>query len=69
VVDGYIFEDSQTDYHITASFGVSTVRPVTDDNFSKNNLISEADAALYKAKEDGRNKVALYSEKKKWYKF
>jgi len=69
VVDEYIFEDSQTDYHVTASFGVTTARPVTDDNFSKSNLISESDAALYKAKEDGRNKVALYSEKKKWYKF
>jgi diguanylate cyclase (GGDEF)-like protein len=69
VIDAYIFEDSQIDYHVTASFGVSTARPVTDDNFSKSNFISESDAALYKAKEDGRNRIALYSEKKKWYKF
>lgn len=68
-VDEYIFKDSRTDYHVTASFGVATARPVTDDTFSKGKLISEADAALYNAKETGRNKVMLYSEKKKWYKF
>ncbi len=68
-IDDSIFEDAQTDYHITASFGVATAKPVTDDNFSKGNLISEADGALYKAKEEGRNRVSTYSEKKKWYKF
>ena len=68
-VDDYVFRDPQTNYHITASFGVSTARPVTDDTFSKGGFIKMADAALYQAKEDGRNRVALFSEKKKWYKF
>ncbi len=68
-VDENVFNDSHTDYHVTASFGVSTARPVTDDTFSKGKLISEADSALYDAKETGRNKVKLYSKKKKWYKF
>jgi diguanylate cyclase (GGDEF)-like protein len=68
-VDDYVFIDPQTNYHITASFGVSTARPVTDDNFSKGNLISMADNALYDAKEAGRNRVAVFEEKKKWYKF
>jgi len=68
-VDSKTFKDAREDYHITASFGVSTGKPVTDDNFSKSNLISQADAALYNAKEAGRNRVSPFSPKKKWYKF
>lgn len=68
-VDEYVFRDPQTNYHITASFGISTAKPVTDDNFSKGNFINMADTALYDAKEAGRNRVALFSQKKKWYKF
>lgn len=68
-VDDKVFKDNREDYHITASFGVSTGRPVTDDNFSKSNLINQADVALYDAKEAGRNRVSLFSPKKKWYKF
>lgn len=68
-VDDFVFRDPQTNYHITASFGVATARPVTDDTFSKGNFIHMADAALYEAKDTGRNRVALFSEKKKWYKF
>jgi len=41
--------------HITASFGVATLEP--EQNAEA--LISAADAALYRAKEDGRNRVAL----------
>jgi two-component system, cell cycle response regulator len=68
-VDECVFKDSQTNYHITASFGVATARPVSDDTFSKGNLINQADSALYEAKEAGRNRAVLYSQKKKWYKF
>ncbi|MEA3469599.1 MAG: GGDEF domain-containing protein [Thermodesulfobacteriota bacterium] len=68
-VDDKIYTDATEDYHITASFGVSTGSPVTDDNFSKSNLINQADAALYEAKEAGRNRASLFSSKKKWYKF
>lgn len=68
-IDDFVFKDLQSNYHITASFGVATARPITDDNFSKNNLINEADTALYDAKEAGRNRVARHTEKKKWYKF
>lgn len=69
IVEDTAFADSNDEYHITASFGVSSVRPVTIDNFDKSDLISQADAALYDAKEAGRNQVALYAPKKKWYKF
>lgn len=41
--------------HITASFGVATLEP--EQNAEA--LISAADAALYRAKQDGRNRVAL----------
>ncbi len=68
-VDEHVFRDPQTNYHITASFGVATAKPVTDDNFSKGNFINMADTALYSAKEAGRNRVALFEQKKKWYKF
>lgn len=39
--------------HITASFGVATLRPQQ----SEQDLIASADAALYRAKELGRNQV------------
>ncbi|HYD94830.1 MAG TPA: GGDEF domain-containing protein [Noviherbaspirillum sp.] len=41
--------------HITASFGVATLEP--EQNAEA--LISAADAALYRAKQDGRDRVAL----------
>lgn len=42
--------------HVTASFGVSSFT----DEASINNLISKADKALYKAKENGKNRVEEY---------
>ena len=40
--------------HITASFGVAALQPQQDER----ELIAAADAALYRAKENGRNQVA-----------
>ena len=68
-IDDAVYDDGKEQYHIEASFGVATTKPVTTDNFSKGAFISQADAALYDAKEGGRNRVATYSEKKKWFKF
>ena len=42
---------------ITASFGVSTMRPET---INEQSLVSEADAALYRSKEEGRNRVTHF---------
>ncbi len=68
-VDDTTFEDGREEYHITASFGISSAQPATIDDFEKSDFISQADAALYEAKEGGRNQVAIYAAKKKWYKF
>lgn len=43
--------------NITASFGVSTVRP---DDDSIDRALARADVALYRAKTDGRNRVAVH---------
>lgn len=50
-VDGYPFEEVG---HITTSFGVVEIRP--GENVTL--LLSRADDALYRAKREGRNKVA-----------
>lgn len=63
------FDDNSETYNVRASFGVSSSTPSTEDNFSKDTLIGQADQALYEAKEKGRNRVVAYSQKKKWYSF
>ncbi len=63
------FEDENGDtYNITASFGVATAKPATEDTFIKSDFIGKADSALYTAKSQGRNQVAEYKPKKKgWF--
>lgn len=69
-VDEYVFDDGSTTYHVTISIGVASARPAEGD-FSKNEFIGLADEALYDAKNGGRNRVAMYSpkKKKKWFSF
>jgi two-component system, chemotaxis family, response regulator WspR len=45
--------------HLTISVGVATLTPT--DTLAETALIEEADAALYRAKREGRNRVA-YSD-------
>ena len=68
-IDSADFDDSRETYSVTASFGVSSAKPATEDDFKKDLFISQADQALYEAKEKGRNKVVNYTPKKKWYSF
>ncbi len=44
--------------HLTISGGVATITPGRDDHFCQ--LIKQADEALYKAKEQGRNRIVSY---------
>jgi len=50
-----VFGDGRALPHITASFGVASLLPEQDEH----GLIAAADAALYRAKHEGRNRVAL----------
>jgi len=47
-----------SDIKITASFGITYAKLEKHDNFD--DILKEADEALYKAKETGRNKVIVY---------
>ena len=64
-----IFSYNNEDHKVTASFGVATAKPGTDHHFSKNVFVSQADEALYEAKNKGRNGVVAYFPKKKWFAF
>ena len=68
-IEDAVFDDGNDSYRVTCSFGVASARPAVEDNFSKNDLISKTDNALYSAKEAGRNRVARYAPKKKWFDF
>ena len=68
-IENTVFEENHQTYHVTASFGLASCRPAVEDNFLKSNFINMADTALYDAKNQGRNRVALFTPKKKWYKF
>lgn len=68
-IDSTEFKDNRESYHVTASFGQACAKPSVEDNFSKSGFINKADEALYEAKEKGRNRVATYTPKKKWFSF
>jgi diguanylate cyclase (GGDEF)-like protein len=60
IVNNYKFQGIKEDeLHVTISAGVSEVRQETKN---KEELIREADEALYKAKECGRNRSFLYTD-------
>ncbi len=68
-IEETFFEEDRMTYNVTASFGLACSRPAVEDHFSKSSFINMADTALYTAKNEGRNKVILFTPKKKWFKF
>ncbi|MBW1636861.1 MAG: GGDEF domain-containing protein [Deltaproteobacteria bacterium] len=61
IIEKTSFANDHEKYHVTASFGQICNRPVSDSAFNKNTFISQADRALYMAKDKGRNCVVSYS--------
>jgi diguanylate cyclase (GGDEF)-like protein len=53
---------SQIHPYVTASLGVSSINPHLEVTISQQ-LIKEADLALYEAKRDGRNCVKVWANK------
>jgi len=53
-------EDNMTEVNVTASFGVASMLP--DQNRSSDDLIKQADDALYQAKREGRNRVIMWTQ-------
>ncbi|MDR4508673.1 MAG: GGDEF domain-containing protein [Candidatus Brocadiaceae bacterium] len=53
-------------YTVTVSFGIAEIKAAVD-TFSKNELISFADKALFESKKNGRNRVTIYTPKKSWF--
>ena len=68
-VESAVLREGSQEYRVTASFGVSSARPEDLGEIGKTELIKMADEALYDAKDRGRNQVATYGPKKKWFKF
>jgi len=68
-VEEQSFTEGVERYRVTASFGIASIVSSAEDSLDKMDLIRMADEALYDAKKRGRNQVAVYSVKKKWYKF
>jgi len=66
----YVFDDGVHTYQVTVSLGVACARFANRD-FDKNDFIGLADQALYAAKYSGRNRVSVYTpkKKKKWFTF
>lgn len=61
------FREGKEEYRVTASFGVSSLSPDSEETLGKADLIKRADEALYEAKDKGRNRVIAYASKKKWF--
>ncbi|MFT4823263.1 MAG: two-component system cell cycle response regulator [Halioglobus sp.] len=61
------FKEGKEEYRVTASFGVSSAHPDLEETLGKTDMIKRADDALYEAKDSGRNRVAAYAPKKKWF--
>jgi len=57
LIQNYTFTLNGEDVHITMSFGVAELAPTDKDHTE---IIKNADYAMYKAKNSGRNRVVIY---------
>jgi diguanylate cyclase (GGDEF)-like protein len=61
MVEERLFIHGSNQFNIRVSIGVAS----SNDSNSPNDLIANADHALYQAKETGRNKVVTYTPEEK----
>ena len=62
MVSEHLFEYESNQFHITVSIGIA----FSNNAESANDLLSQADQALYQAKDTGRNKTATYMDKEEF---
>lgn len=62
MVSEHLFEYESNQFHITVSIGIA----FSNDAESANDLLSQADQALYQAKDTGRNKTVTYMDKEEF---
>jgi diguanylate cyclase (GGDEF)-like protein len=61
MVSKQTFEYESEQFHITVSIGIA----FSNDAESANDLLANADKALYQAKKTGRNRIVTYKAKEK----
>ena len=62
MVSEHLFEYESNQFHITVSIGIA----FSNSAESANDLLSQADQALYQAKDTGRNKTVTYMDKEEF---
>ena len=62
MVSEHLFEYESNQFHITVSIGIA----FSNNAESANDLLSQADQALYQAKDTGRNKTVTYMDKEEF---
>jgi len=62
MVSEHLFEYESNQFHITVSIGIAS----SNNAESANDLLSQADQALYQAKDTGRNKTVTYMDKEEF---